>query len=148
MGTLELMALPHLERNDSVCTMLDARKGEVYAAVYARSRHGGGAPLSRARAMVPPCAMTAVRFVSTLSEPPALLVGSGVLRYRDEIAGAMTAAGPTQFANPLDAPPPVAYLASIAHRLSPVPRDAVAALEPDYVRSSEAELKRLRETRP
>lgn len=139
MGSLELMALPHLGRWNTVCPMLDARKREVYAAVYGR---GAGV---RADERVAPRAMPAEAFLSSLESAPALLVGSGVERYRDVIASHPRAG---TLADPLDQPPSAAWLARIGHRLDALPRETILSLEPDYVRSSEAELKRLRETRP
>lgn len=139
IGSLELMALPHLEAWETVCPMLDARKREVYAAVYGR-----GKPDSvRAAERVAPRAMPARQFLDSLDAAPALLVGSGVERYRDDIA-----AGASAFADPLDQPPSASWLARIGHRLEALPAGRILSLEPDYVRSSEAELKRLRETRP
>lgn len=149
MGTLELMALPHLQTHETVCAMLDARKGEVYAAVFARPG-GDEAPLRRARVIVAPCAMPAARFMARLPEAPALFTGSGVVRYREDVEVGMPSAPAHRiaFAEPLDAPPPVAHLARVAHRLVPLGPASIPALEPDYIRPSEAELKRLKETRP
>jgi hypothetical protein len=73
------------------------------------------------------------------------VVGSGAARYHDDVARLVPAA---RLAEPLTQDPPVEHLARVAHRLEALSADAVRGLEPDYIRSSEAELKRLRETRP
>lgn len=143
IGSLELLALPHLATHATVCAMLDAHKREVYAAVYARA----GASRTGAAALVAPRAIGAAAFMTVvgneLPSPPAFFVGSGVLRYRDDVAASPAATG-AAYAEPLDQPPSAAHLACLAHRLEPLPRERVRTLEPDYLRSSEAELKRLK----
>jgi tRNA threonylcarbamoyladenosine biosynthesis protein TsaB len=146
IGTLELMALPHLETHATVCTMLDARKGEVYAAVFARYDEDRGMPLHRARAIVAPCAAPAGRFAAALEESPGLLVGGGVARYLDDVVSSLPDAGRGRFAEPLDQAPSVSHLALAAHRFTALEAAVVPELEPDYIRSSEAELGRLRGT--
>jgi tRNA threonylcarbamoyladenosine biosynthesis protein TsaB len=141
MGTLALLALPLFETHDSVCTMLDAHKGEVYAAVFARNV-GDRVPMATADVVVPPCAMTAERFLERLRSTPAVFTGSGVARYRAVIEPAVGAAS---LADPVDVPPSAAHLARIAHRLEPHTKERIRSLEPDYVRASEAELKRLKD---
>jgi ribosomal-protein-alanine N-acetyltransferase len=91
MGTLALLALPLFETHDSVCTMLDAHKGEVYAAVFARNV-GDRVPMATADVVVPPCAMTAERFLERLRSTPAVFTGSGVARYRAVIEPAVARA--------------------------------------------------------
>jgi hypothetical protein len=89
--------------------------------------------------------MPASRFLEGLDAAPTLLVGSGVERYLEVVERLVP---DSTLAQPLDQPPPVEHLAAVGHRLSPLPDERVRMLEPDYIRSSEAELKRLRETRP
>jgi tRNA threonylcarbamoyladenosine biosynthesis protein TsaB len=140
MGTLTLLALPLLETHESACTMLDAHKNEVYAAVFAR-KPGERAPMAAAAVVVPPCAMPAARFLERLERAPEVFAGAGVARYRDVVERAV---GRHRLADPLDPPPSAVHLARVAHRLTPLPVERVRSLEPDYVRASEAELKRLR----
>jgi len=140
------MALPLLEVYDRVVPLLDARKREVYAAVYA-APSAATPPLAGAQTIVAPCAMPAREFLAgpardALAVPAAVVVGSGALHYRDDVE---RLAPDAVLPDPLDVAPPVAHLARIAHRLEPLAERAVRALEPDYVRSSEAELKRLKE---
>ncbi len=141
IGTLTLLALPHLEKHATVCTMLDARKREVYGAMFARPA-GSGEPLAAAMVLVDPCATPAALFLERLPETPALFIGSGVERYRGDVDAV---AGDAAFAAPLDEAPSSRHLSRIAHHLTPLSRDEIRSLEPDYVRSSEAELKRLKD---
>jgi len=140
IGTLTLLALPHLEAHERVCAMLDAHKHEVYAAVFARAA-AEHPPMATADMVVSPCAMPAARFVEQLPFVPGLFVGAGVARYRDVVEPVV---GTASLADPLDTPPSAAHLARIAHRLTPLGVEAIRSLEPDYVRASEAELKRLK----
>jgi tRNA threonylcarbamoyladenosine biosynthesis protein TsaB len=142
IGSLVLLALPHLEEHERVCAMIDAHKSEVYAAVFGR-RTGETAPAARAEVVVPPCAMAPRRFLDLLPGRPSAFVGSGVARYHDVVepfaAGAVV--------KPDESPSP-AHLALIAHRLEPLDEARLRSLEPTYIRSSEAELKRLRPIDP
>ena len=139
IGTLALLALPHLDRYETVCTMVDAHRHEVYAAVFTRTP--AAAPRSEARVVAAPCAMDPRVFLEGLPGAPAFFVGSGVLRYLDVVRPFAAA---SVLADPLDQGPSTEHLARIAHRLAPLSHDAVRSLEPDYIRSSAAELKRLK----
>jgi tRNA A37 threonylcarbamoyladenosine modification protein TsaB len=143
VGTLELLALPRFDRHETVCTLVDAFKGEVYGAVFARA--GAGLPAVRARVVVPPCAMEPARFLDALPSAPSLFVGTGVARYIDVVREKVPRA---TIAQPADTPPSVEHLALVAHLLDPLSRDGVRALEPDYIRSSGATLKRLKPVDP
>jgi tRNA threonylcarbamoyladenosine biosynthesis protein TsaB len=137
IGSLELLALPHLETHATVCAMLDAHKREVYAAVYGRDF----GPVTGARTLVEPCAVPAVDFMKRVDVATSFFVGSGVQRYHDTVRQAAPGA---KYAEPLDQSPSAEHLARIGHRLDALPRERVRTLEPDYIRSSEAELKRLK----
>jgi tRNA threonylcarbamoyladenosine biosynthesis protein TsaB len=143
VGTLELLALPHLDHHETVCTLVDAFKKEVYGAVFGRA--GAESPAVRARVVVPPCAMEPRRFLDALPSKPALFVGSGVARYLDVVRAAVVGA---VVADASDSPPSVEHLARVAHRLEPLTRPGVRSLEPDYIRSSGAKLKRLKPIDP
>jgi tRNA threonylcarbamoyladenosine biosynthesis protein TsaB len=144
MGTLTLMALPFLESYPSVLPMLDARKREVYAAMFTPPADETP-PFAAATVVVAPRAMKAAAFLELLPSPPGLVVGSGAERYRDDVVRLVPGA---RLAEPLTQAPPVEHLARIGERLEALSPEAVRSLEPDYIRSSEAELKRLRETGP
>lgn len=130
MGSLQLLTLPLLEAG-RVCAMIDAKRGEVYGAEYARAD---------ARETVPPRADTPAGFLDSLAQAPDLFVGTGALAHRELIAARFPNAG---IAGESHTFPSTAHLASIGHRLPVYSRDAVRALEPVYLRPSGAERKRL-----
>jgi tRNA threonylcarbamoyladenosine biosynthesis protein TsaB len=152
MNALELLALPHVHTQSLVIPMIDARKAEVYAAVYERPATGDG--LSH-RAVLGPMVEAPARFLDVLRTSPAvrnitsnggggiLFTGSGSARYRAIIEGAM---GPHAACAGEDALlPSTALLALRAPALAPLTKEEVLVLEPFYIRSSGAELKPLRE---
>lgn len=180
VGTLELLAMPLLRPDDAagveaavetpatkldrwvermrVCPMVDARKGEVYAAVYewgggdagaaADESRGGRADAAGANAgsnaltaLIEPRAQSPETFVETAQRFQPLFLGTGANRYRRVLENA---AGSDRIAPAETAIPSTAYLCGIAHRLKPLSRAAVRSLEPFYLRPSDAVLKRLK----
>jgi len=142
IDSLRLLALPHLGAHARVCTMLDARRGEVYAAVYERAGDAErAANPAAARELVPPCAREPGALLDSLPAAPDAFAGTGSIAHRSLVAARFP------FAAILDDDeglPPVSYLAVIAHRLSALDHAGVRALEPTYVRPSGAERVRLR----
>jgi tRNA threonylcarbamoyladenosine biosynthesis protein TsaB len=158
MNALELLALPHIDAQALVLPMIDARKAEVYAALYERSNAEEGPSY---RAVLGPKVEAPGAFLETL-ENSALgrrasghgaaaqgtgggifLTGSGSVRYRaviEDILGTRAA-----FAGADALMPSTALLAVRAASLPPLTKEEILALEPFYIRSSGAELKRLRE---
>jgi tRNA threonylcarbamoyladenosine biosynthesis protein TsaB len=130
MGALRLLALPQLEKANRVCAMIDARRGEVYAAIYDRDRE-----------LVAPGAVAPDEWLAKLELAPEVFVGTGALAYsemiRDVFPDAAIAGSDAAF-------PSTAHLATIAHRLPALDEPAVRSLEPLYIRPSGAEQKRLR----
>lgn len=116
---------------DHVLTVLDAKRGQVYAAAYER-RDGRFSRTAGPGVMTPSAAL---KFV----EPPACAIGDGVARFRKE------------FSPPACRPLPeglwrvrarmVARLGLVAFREGR--REDPAALEPIYLRLPEAEERRL-----
>jgi tRNA threonylcarbamoyladenosine biosynthesis protein TsaB len=143
MDSLSVLALPFFdEKHARVCAMIDAKRGEVYGAVYERARRSGPPALE---AIVAPRAEAPALFLDALAAAPDLFVGTGALAHRDDIA---THFPRVEIANDAHAYPSTATFASIAHLLPPFTRDAVSALEPIYLRPSGAERKRLRSHAP
>ncbi len=134
MSSLELLARPALPAHRRVCAMIDAKRNEVYAAMFERSRDG-------VDVIVAPRAEPPAVFLDALASPPDLFVGTGVLGYRDAIVARFPAA---EMADDANSYPSVSHLASIAHALTPYERSSVRVLEPIYLRASGAERKRLR----
>jgi tRNA threonylcarbamoyladenosine biosynthesis protein TsaB len=141
VGSLELLAVPLLGDHEYVCPMIDARKNEVYTAVFARPK----APAGRPDEVVSSRVADPAAFLEESRRYQPLFVGSGALRYRDTIA-AIPGAG--EVAGSRHAQPSTIHLAVLADRLRPLDRRELRDLEPLYIRSSDAELKRLRPVDP
>jgi tRNA threonylcarbamoyladenosine biosynthesis protein TsaB len=117
-----------------ICPVLDARKGEIYTALYRRSHDLALERLTSYMAIKPE------KFVELVKEK-AVLVGDGLLRYGDYFTGVFGD-------NMLQTPPhlnvvhasSVAWLAQERLRLGMV--EDVTSCAPLYIRPSEAELGR------
>src|SRR5512133_4254860 len=132
LAAMALAAAPSAPASAVLVPLLDAKKGEVYAGFF-RATEGGGVEAVAPEAALPPEALLAR--AATL--PGAVAFGGGCEAYADRLQGlprlGTEVATPTAFA--------VAALA--APRLTGAAFDAQAlfALEPHYVRPSEAELR-------
>jgi tRNA threonylcarbamoyladenosine biosynthesis protein TsaB len=116
-----------------VCPMFDARRGQVWTAVFAPTPEGG------MRRMVPEGAMHVRELLALVGGGERVVfAGEGAVLYRDEIASAL--GGRAVFAPPhLDAPSPAA-VASLGIRLALAGEWAdPSALAPRYIRKSGAE---------
>lgn len=126
------MNLPHAAL--PVCPMFDARKNEVYTALY----RCGGLP----EALVEDCVVAPADFLEHITGPT-LFVGSGALRYRGLITGRLGDAA--LFAPDTCHAPRASSGAVIAadllsrNRLTPA-----GEMVPAYIRPSEAELARMK----
>jgi tRNA threonylcarbamoyladenosine biosynthesis protein TsaB len=107
-----------------------ARRGELYVGRYRRSAAGVEA-LGPEEAMSPQTLGAALR-----AEPDAVALGPAMAAYREEIAGA--GAAPAQLLA-AGAVPSAAALAQLARLPARYDAQALFALEPHYVRASEAE---------
>ncbi len=116
-----------------ICPILDARKGEVYCALFRWA--GGELAQAMEDAALPPEALAA-----RIAEPT-LFVGDGVAAVGPFLARAL---GPRALfvSPPLSGARPVAVASLGRERLLRGERDDPAALVPRYLRPSEAELKR------
>ena len=138
VGTLELLALPLVGERERVCCMVDARKSEVYAAIYGGKLDGSGLPAAEpggeARAVAP------AQLLVSLSRGQVVCVGSGAARFRREIEEVSTVTvAPDRFNLPS-----TEVLCRIGTGLSPLTKEALSRLEPDYIRPSDAKLRRIR----
>lgn len=115
-----------------VLSVLDARRGEVYAAAFTRGARGAPEPL-RTVAAVPPEELAGWL---SIAPGPWLAVGEGAVRFREllEPAGATVPAD----GSPLHRVSAIT-LCRLALDAQPVDRDA---LIPEYVRAPDAELRR------
>ena len=139
-GRLPVAAVPTLEAlahvadatpGETVCAALDARKREVYAALFVA---GDGAP----RRLTPDLAVSPEALAAQLT-PPCVLVGDAGEVYRDALAPRATL---RPFATHHPRGGVVARLGSA--RLAAGERANIGTLEPTYVRPPDAELPRPR----
>jgi tRNA threonylcarbamoyladenosine biosynthesis protein TsaB len=147
-GSLELLAAQQLVRHDAVCAMIDARKSEVYAAVY----HCKATDVVEGDYAVPqtadraPQASPPDQFLVSLERSPMVFVGSGAVRYHGLIEAAFGA--DARFADEPNNHPSTTVLCRLAEALSPLTREDVLKLEPFYVRQSDAKPRPLKKIRP
>jgi tRNA threonylcarbamoyladenosine biosynthesis protein TsaB len=134
LAAMALAAAPDAEEGAVLVPLLDAKKGEVYAGFY-RAGAGGIVELADDAALPPGAVAERVRAVSG---GRALGFGEGY----DAYAGALEPGLP-RLATEVRTPPAGAVAALVAEALIGASYDAKAlfALEPHYVRPSEAELK-------
>ncbi len=142
--SLELLARQMGSVGKSVVPMIDARKDEVYVSYY-ESREGTGEAAdrgSRLEEKIPARAVAPAEFIAGLDVRPTVFVGSGAVRYAGEIEKVFGefAAGPADGKHE----PDTALLCCIAAELEPLDPDAIEALEPFYVRPTDAKLKPLK----
>ncbi len=135
--TLDAWAVAAPTWEGRLCTVLDARKQEVYAAVYERMD-------GRVVRCGAPCALAAVRLAETLAstgDRACTFIGDAVDVYGDVFREVL---GPRAGFFPPGGHPPRARAVGLlgAGRLAEVPAgDPLDALVPTYVRPPEAELK-------
>ena len=78
VSTLEALALNADGSPLLICPMLDARKSQVYAAIYRQGRNG------RMQCVKPDCLTDITTFLNGLTDD-AIFLGDGAVRYRQEI---------------------------------------------------------------
>ena len=131
-SALEALAVGARDAADAVCPLLDARRGEVYAACY-RFRDGIDELLA-------PCAAPVAEIVAQVRTHAPVFVGEGAGRYRDQIE----AQGGRVMAT--DARPDASALLWLAARDPARGRvENASAWEPAYLRESGAERHAARE---
>jgi tRNA threonylcarbamoyladenosine biosynthesis protein TsaB len=126
------MNLPYADY--PVCTMFDAKKNEVYAALYCCRE--------LPETLLAECVVLPAEFLSQI-RVPTLFIGSGALRYRDLIVE--TLGGLAIFAPSVCHQPRASAGALLAADLFTRGELAPsAALVPSYLRASEAEVARMK----
>ncbi|MBI4517797.1 MAG: tRNA (adenosine(37)-N6)-threonylcarbamoyltransferase complex dimerization subunit type 1 TsaB [Deltaproteobacteria bacterium] len=130
--TLAALARAAGPRDGTVCSILDARKGELYAAAF-YWRNGGLVECVPAQVVTP-------QQLPRIITSPCTFIGDGVEPFGDRLRE-LFGDGATLMS--LDqAPPAGAVVAQMGwERLSAGVDDALASLEPHYARPSEAERK-------
>jgi len=133
-SSLAMLALNVPMADRLVCPLFDARKDEVYAGFY---RFG-----ESLRASAPDAVLSPADLPARITEP-ALFLGDGAVRYRDQIAaslGRLAVFAPSYAHTPRAAHGATLALAML-HRGE---RISAASLLPAYIRASEAEMARQR----
>jgi tRNA threonylcarbamoyladenosine biosynthesis protein TsaB len=135
LAAMAFAAAADAEQGALLVPLLDARKGEVYAGFY-RTREGGIVELSDDAALHPRALAERVAQLSAAGERP-VVFGEGLAAYAADLAAV------PRLETEIATPPATAVVALVAERLADASYDAQAlfALEPHYVRASEAELK-------
>jgi tRNA threonylcarbamoyladenosine biosynthesis protein TsaB len=133
VSTLEALALQCGPTSRLICSMVDARKGEIFYGGYRLSNQGLAAvddeqvlaPRELVRKIVPPC----------------VAIGNGAILYHDLLV--------ETFGSGIESGPPGHHIlraSSVAElgyrRLRSGDHDEAAAFVPTYIRKSDAELKR------
>jgi len=133
-GSLEVRAMALRHAGCPVAPILDARKGEVYAAVYE-----GDHELVPARASTPES--FADELARALPEGPVLVCGGGARLYLDRLSDRL--GGRLRLASGTGDAPGIAEMAiDVVRRLEAGESPPLDALQPQYRRPSQAEERR------
>jgi tRNA threonylcarbamoyladenosine biosynthesis protein TsaB len=135
LAAMALAAAPDAAPGSVLVPLLDAKKGEVYAGFY-RVRDGGLVEVADDAALPPEALAARVEALAKEGARPCAF-GQGLLAYPAALADV------PRLATEIATPTALAIAALVAERLAHASYDAQAlfALEPRYVRPSEAELK-------
>jgi tRNA threonylcarbamoyladenosine biosynthesis protein TsaB len=134
VGSLEALAFPVLAERATVVSVIDARRGEVFAAAYRAGEGGAPVALSRPRPSRPQ------EVAIELARAPGAdgrrwAVGDGACRYREQLQAAGLIV--PDDASPLHRVPAGAVCALGARAAA---ADALLEIVPDYRRRPDAEL--------
>jgi len=132
--TLDVLAEGYPVPDVTICALLDARRGEVFMALFRRKK-------TQLERLSPDAVLTpeAVESVLALVESPVHLIGDGTLRYRERFEAmlgdrvCMTEAG-------LHAVPSAAVTGRVGLRQLAGGKRPGAVVEPVYLRRAEAEV--------
>lgn len=133
--SLEVLAAAFPFARFHTMPLIDARRGEVYGALY---RTDGGAP----EEIIPPFSAKPDDVMKLVKEAgvsaPLILCGTGAERYRDQLETILPRS--SSFAGPRWSVPSASLLAELATGREPVPFDMLSMLEPLYIRPPDARL--------
>jgi tRNA threonylcarbamoyladenosine biosynthesis protein TsaB len=137
LAALALAASPDVPEDALLVPLLDARRGELYAGFYRRLPAGG------VELVAPEVAISAEALVARVQDPSwsaskCFAFGEGYAAYRQILAPALPPAPSAPATPPAWA---VATLAAGPAREATFDPNRVFALEPHYVRASEAEIR-------
>jgi len=136
LAAMALAAAPDAPEGALLLPLLDARKGELYAGFYRVS--GGGVQAEAPEGALAPQALLERAAALSLSGAHLSAFGEGYTAYAARLEGKLP-----RLATAVESPPADAVARLAAARLQGAAYDAPAlfALEPHYVRLSEAEVK-------
>jgi len=135
VSSLDALAEQVMDASGQICSLLDARRGEVYAARYA-VRDGVVVKISKAAALAPQLAVAPL-------DGPCLYIGSGAVVYRDIIAD--QAGKNARFAEGAANNIRAASIARLGLRkLAAGDPGRAMELAPNYIRRSDAEYNKMR----
>lgn len=157
--SLELLAAGAQREDLPVSPMIDARRDEVYAALYEPLRGqecGEDKVVAEARSperqavgrrgildeRISPRAVSPIEHIGSLDVRPTIFVGSGALRYAGEIKSVFGSSA--VFTDETAHKPDTRLLCEIAEGFDPLSPEDVISLEPFYIRPSDATLKSLK----
>jgi tRNA threonylcarbamoyladenosine biosynthesis protein TsaB len=131
ISSLETLARQVTPASELICPLIDARKGELYTALY-RFGTRGLTPLHAERVLAPDEALRGVR-------APCIFVGSGAVLYRDVIIDKL--GGAARFAPDEQDIIRASTVARLGlERFKNGDAGEIADLVPHYIRKSDAEL--------
>jgi tRNA threonylcarbamoyladenosine biosynthesis protein TsaB len=137
--TLEVLAEGYAVPDVTICALLDARRGEVFMALFRRVGTGGaGIGLER---VSPDAVLTpeAVQSVLARAESPVHLIGDGAVRYRERFE-AMLGDRVCMTETGLRTVPSAAMAGRVGLRQLAGGKRPGAVVEPVYLRKAEAEV--------
>lgn len=134
VSSLAVLAASFAHAERPVLPLIDARRGEVYAALY-DARNGLPVEIVSPAAAVP----EAVASIAAAAKGrPVIACGTGALRYRPEIEPGLPAG--SVFASERWAIPSASLCAILALARAPLSPEELASLEPTYIRPPDARL--------
>lgn len=143
VGSLELIAADTTFDGAFVVPLIDARRGEVYTAMYDIS---GDRPAEILTPFASAPDSLAARIMATGIDGGIFVCGSGLNSYRSELEESFPAG--TLFGAPDQSLPPASIAAALALERDAVPYESLSALEPLYIRPPDAKLPSSAKLRP
>lgn len=135
VSTLDALALPLTTYSGLVCPVLNARKHEVYSAIFA----GDSGALTRLAAPMAVDIPALVHSLAPWPKQPILFLGDGVATYRQQLLAQLGSRA--QFAHPAAMLPRGATVAQLGLELLQAGQGlSPLAIKPEYIRPSEAEV--------
>jgi tRNA threonylcarbamoyladenosine biosynthesis protein TsaB len=127
-SSLELLAYPHRRQDRAVASVIDAKRGEIFWALF-QPGESGVSPISDPTVSAPDALVSAIRDVSG----PVLAVGDGARRYADALAPLAD----VELAGAADDHPSAVVLLELAATRPSVPLDEITPL---YLRGADVRI--------